>query len=258
MGLFDFLKRKKVVPEQKPVQKEMQNDTDDFMKSLKDIEKHADDMRAKREAEIEEAINRTPSARQYRLNYTQQEATVHDMTITEFTPISKKTYVAFDLETTGINNVNDAIVEIAAVRVENGIIVDEYHQLVDPDRPMPAEASAINHITDDMLAGKPKIHQVLPSFLSFVGDDALVAHNAPFDIRFICQACMRNRFRIPASCFNTMNLARYWPEAENKKLVTLAAAAGIEIENAHRAMDDTKALVSFINATNERRSHKKK
>ena len=257
MGLFDFLKRKKVVPEQKPIQKDSDN-SEDFMKRLRDMERSADEMREKRYAETEEILNKYPEARQYRLNYTQQEASVHEMTITEFTPISKNRYVAFDLETTGLNNADDAIVEIAAVRVENGIIVDEYHQLVNPDRPMPEKASSINHITDDMLVGKPKIHQVLPSFIVFVGDDVLVAHNAPFDIRFICQACMRNRFRIPASCFNTMNLARYWPEAENKKLVTLAAAAGIEIENAHRAMYDTKALVSFINATNERRSHKKK
>ena len=257
MGLFDFFKRKKVVPEQNPIQQRA-DDSEDIMKKLKDMEKNADEARAKRDAEIEEAINKVPEARQYRLNYTQQESTVHDMTITEFTPISKKMYVAFDLETTGVNHMGDEIVEIAAVRVENGIIIDEYQQLVDPGRPMPAEALAVNHITDDMLRGKPKIHQVLPSFLAFIGDDVLVAHNAPFDIRFLCQACMRNRFRTPASCFNTMNLARYWPEAENKKLATLAAAAGIEIEHAHRAMDDTKALVSFINATNERRSHKKK
>lgn len=257
MGLFDFFKRKKNIPEPKAVENKP-IEQEDVFKRMKDLEKRANESRAKRETEIEEAMDKAPASKQYRLSQTQTESSVHDMTITEFTQVCKKKYIAFDLETTGVKHTCDEIVEIAAVRVENGIITDEYHQLVDPNRPMPAEASAVNHITDDMLSGKPQIHQVLPSFLAFVGDDVLVAHNAPFDIRFICQACMRNRFRTPLSCFNTMNFARYWPEAEDKKLTTLAAAAGIEIENAHRAMDDTKALVEFINATNKRRAQKKK
>ena len=123
---------------------------------------------------------------------------------------------------------------------------------------MPYEASAVNHITDDMLSGQPKIHQVLPAFLSFVGDDVLAAHNALFDMRFLAQACMVNRLRIPIVFFDTMNLARYWPEAEDKKLISLASAADIQIDDAHRALSDARVVANFIAATNQRRSESRK
>lgn len=180
------------------------------------------------------------------------------LTITQFTPISKRRYVAFDLETTGLSQGDDAIVEIAAVRVVNGEVTDEYQQLVDPRKPMPAEAQEINHITDDMLKGKPTIYEALPSFLSFIGDDVLAAHNARFDAKFLAQACMIGRFKTPSRYFDTMELARYWPEAENKKLGTLLAAAGIENDDAHRALGDACAVAALISATNERRAEKRR
>lgn len=224
----------------------------------RESERQAQISRDLKASEIDAAISAAPGSEKYRLSTMQTEVTAHTLNITEFTPISKKRYIAFDLETTGLNHTSDMIVEIGAVLVENGVITDEYHQLVNPGRPIPYEASAVNHITDDMVAGQPQIHQVLPSFLAFVGDDILAAHNAAFDIRFLSQACMRNRFRIPAGFFDTMNFTRYWPEAEDKKLVSLLAAAGIECENAHRALDDSRALAAFITATNERRSKSKK
>lgn len=211
----------------------------------------------KRADEIDAAISACPGSEKYRLSAQQTESNVKTLNITEFTPISKKRYVAFDFETTGVRYTEDKIVEIGAVLVENGEVVKEYHQMVDPECPMPADASAVNHITDDMLADQPKIHQVLPAFLSFVGDDVLVAHNAPFDIRFLCQACMVHRFRTPAVCFDTMTLARYWPESNDRKLTSLIAAAGIENDDAHRALSDARAVAALVSATNKRRSESK-
>jgi DNA polymerase III epsilon subunit family exonuclease len=207
-------------------------------------------------AETEAAISANPDSRQYRLENAQSEVSIPGLNITQFTPVSKKRYVAFDLETTGLSTDYDCIVEIGAVRVEDGTITDEFHQLINPGVKMPAEASAVNHITDDMLSGQPMIHQVLPAFLAFVGDDTLAAHNAAFDIKFIAQACMQNRFRVPVSYFDTMSLARYWPESEDKKLTSLCAAAGIEVNNAHRALSDARAVADLIAATNIRRSAK--
>lgn len=212
----------------------------------------------KRIAETEEAINQNPESRKYRLEKTQMEVNTHSMNITNFTPISKSRYIAFDLETTGLDYGANQIVEIGAVLVENGEITKEFHQMVDPGVPMPSDASAVNHITDDMLAGQPKIHQVLPAFLAFIGDDVLAAHNAAFDMRFICQACMLNRFQAPSEYFDTMSLARYWPESENRKLTSLAAAAGIEVDDAHRALSDARTVAAFISATNKRRAESKK
>ena len=208
---------------------------------------------AEKENRIQRAIEANPGSERFRSLSVSNEVTVHNMTITEFTPISKVRYVAFDLETTGISHVDHSIVEIGAVRVENGHITDTFSQLIDPERPMPADATAVNHITDSMLRGQPKIYEVLPAFLNFVGDDVLVAHNAPFDVRFISQACMRNGFIVPGNCFDTMNFARYWPEAENRKLTTLAAAAGIPCGTAHRALDDAKTVAQLVTATNEKR-----
>ncbi len=212
----------------------------------------------RRMKEVDTAISAIPGAEKYRLDQTQMEANLKKLNITEFTSISKSRYIAFDLETTGLNYGSDAIIEIGAVLVENGIVTKEYHQMVDPGRPIPYEASAVNHITDEMVSGQPKIHQVLPAFLSFVGDDVLVAHNALFDMRFLAQACMVNRLRIPIVYFDTMNLARYWPEAEDKKLVSLIDAAGMEINDAHRALSDAHAIVDLITATNKRRASSRK
>jgi len=253
------IKRKRDIARQQQLQQEQaRRESEQRRRKEEEDERKAQQALQKRLRETEQAIDQNPISRQYRLDKTQSEVTVPTLNITEFTPISKKRYVAFDLETTGLNPGCDSIVEIGAVRVEDGVITDEYHQLVDPECPMPSEASAVNHITDNMLSGQPKIHQVLPAFLAFIGDDVLAAHNVAFDIRFISQACMRNRFRVPVSCFDTMNLSRYWPEAENKKLTTLASAAGIETAEAHRALGDARTVAALIDATNKRRANKSK
>ena len=211
---------------------------------------------SEKEAAIQAAIQKVPGSEKYRIATRPDEVTSSLLGITEFTPISKKQFVAFDTETTGLSDGDDAIVEIAAVRVVNGEIVEEFSQLIDPERSMPAEASAVNHITDEMLKGQPKIYEVLPAFLTFVGDDVLAAHNAQFDARFVAQACMRNRFAQPARYFDTMSLARYYPDAANKKLGTLLACAGIENDEAHRALGDARAVARLILHTNEIRKKK--
>ena len=163
----------------------------------------------------------------------------------------------FDLETTGLDYAGDEIVEIGAVRVENGEITEKYNQLIQPNSPISAEASAVNHITMDMLEGKPRIYEVLPSFLTFVGNDVLAAHNVKFDFSFLANACMLNFFKIPVELFDTMALTRYYPEAGSKKLTALVEAAGVEKETAHRALSDARMTAKLILATNEKRKKKK-
>lgn len=208
------------------------------------------------EQETCDAVALCPGSEKYRLDSYQDELNASPLNITAFTPISKKRYVAFDIETTGLDYSINQIVEIGAVRVENGEITAEYSQLINPGCNMPAAASAVNHITDDMLIHQPKIHQVLPAFLSFIGDDVLAAHNAAFDVRFILQACMLNRFRAPDTYFDTMSLSRYWPDASDKKLSSLIAAAGVENDQAHRALGDARAVARLISATNQKRAKK--
>lgn len=255
-------KRKKAArlaaEEKRRRQEEAQKQIDHFEHQRAEAEAEAQYAREEKERQIDSAVSAVPGSDKYRLSKTQTEATIHGLNITEFSKIYNSRYIAFDLETTGLNPVDNAIVEIGAVLVENGVITKEYHQLIDPGCPMPPDASAVNHITDDMLSDKPAIHQVLPSFLSFVGDDILAAHNAAFDIKFIAQACMRNRFRIPVGYFDTMTLARYWPESEDRKLISLCDVAGVEIETAHRALDDARAVAGLISASFVRRAESRK
>ena len=212
---------------------------------------------AEKERRIQAAISQCPGSEQYRIPYQQYESDSKSLNISEFTPISKKRYVAFDLETTGIDYQSNSIIEIAAVRVENGNITAEFQHLVNPGRSIPVEASAVNHITDDMVRDQPMIYEILPAFLSFVGDDVLAAHNASFDAHFISNACMQSRFKVPERFFDTMSLSRYWPESSSRKLTSLASAANIQVENAHRALCDAKTVALLISATNERRKNKK-
>lgn len=213
----------------------------------------AEKIKQDREAAIKRAMAGAPGSEKYRLEKMEEEFTAHVLTITEFTPISKKRFVVVDTETTGLSSVDDSIIELAAVRVENGVIGEMYQQLVDPEIPIPEAAGRVNHITDDMVKGKPRIYEALPGFLTFIGDDVVAAHNARFDAQFIAQACLRNRFKAPGRYFDTMALSRYWPEAANKKQQTLLQAAGIENQSAHRALGDAYTLAQFILATNERR-----
>lgn len=209
-----------------------------------------------KEEKRKKAIAAVPGSEKYDLGKYQTESNAHILTITEFKPVSKDRFVVFDLETTGLDCGANEIIEIGAVRVENGEITAEYSQLVKPKNAIDPEATAVNHISADMVANQPMIYEVLPSFLTFVGDDVLAAHNVRFDYGFLAQACMRNKFRVPEMLFDTMALTRYYPEAGSKKLIALAEAAGIEIEIAHRALSDARMTAKLILATNQKQNKK--
>lgn len=99
------------------------------------------------------------------------------------------TYVVFDLETTGFSPIKDKIIEIGAVKVEHGEITDKFSTFVNPKVPIPFQITQLTSITDQMVIGAPDIETVLPQFMEFIGDAALVAHNASFDVSFIEQNC---------------------------------------------------------------------
>ena len=85
-------------------------------------------------------------------------------------------YTLFDLETTGVSCRSDDVVEISALRVRGGAVVNSFSSLVNPGRHIPSAASQVNHITDEMVAGAPTMEEVLPEFLAFIGEDVLVGH----------------------------------------------------------------------------------
>lgn len=150
-------------------------------------------------------------------------------------------YVVFDLETTGVSVEHDVIIEIAAVKVVKGKVVDTFQTLVNPERPIPPGASRVNGITDDMVADAPLIDEALEAFLEFIGDAVLVGHNIQsFDMNFIYDASM-SVFQKPVTndFIDTLYMARKClPELNNHKLVDLAAHYHISKEGAHRALND--------------------
>lgn len=149
-------------------------------------------------------------------------------------------FIAFDLETTGTVPGADAIVEIGAVRFIDGQIDAVFSTLVDPLRPIPAGASAVNGIFDHMVTGKPQIESLLPSFAEFCGEDILVAHNAPFDAQFLTTVIKKYESVAPNGIIiDTLPIARkVFPGLPNYKLGTLVQHLKIPTTEFHRAEQD--------------------
>ncbi len=158
---------------------------------------------------------------------------------TKYTP----DYVVFDLETTGISRVYDEVVEISAVKVRGGKVVDEFSTLVNPGRHIPAGASQVNGITDQMVAHAPRFVKVLQEFLDFTEGYPLVGHNiASFDMKFICRDAEKYYGSVPANDYvDTLPLARkHLPNLSHHKLTDLASYYGLTTDGAHRALNDCR------------------
>ena len=148
-------------------------------------------------------------------------------------------YVAFDLETTGLSSQNDRIIEIGAVLMKNGQELDRFQTFVDPERPLEQKIVDLTGITQGMLRGAPKINQVLPKFLEFVGDRVLVAHNADFDTGFIRAECARQGLPYTYTSADTLVLSQnLLPHLSKFKLDVVADALSLPEFNHHRAADD--------------------
>ena len=162
-------------------------------------------------------------------------------TINQTTGAFMKNFISFDLETTGTLSHEDDIVEIGAVRFEEGKAKEHFQSLISIDKAIPEEASRVNGITDEMLKGQPRIEDVLPDFANFCGDHLIVAHNAPFDFQFLLRAIEEHRSPAPRGVvLDTCQLARKtFSSFSNYKLSTccqhLKIGAG---EGFHRAKAD--------------------
>lgn len=152
-------------------------------------------------------------------------------------------YALFDLETTGISPYKDEVIEISAVKVRKGKIVDEFSELVNPKRAIPYTASRVNHITDDMVCNAPYFDEVLEEFLQFIGEDVLVGHNIQgFDMKFIYRDCERYYHQtITNDYVDTLVLAKVcFPAWKHRRLEDLANYYGISTDGAHRALNDCR------------------
>jgi len=155
--------------------------------------------------------------------------------------INKDTFVCLDCETTGLDYEKDRIIEIALVRFTFEGVLESYETLIDPQMPIPEASTAIHHITDEMVKGKPKIHEILPKIIQFVGRDIIVGHGITTDINFICSAAKQHNVpcKLASHPFlDTLRMARLYGESPINSLAVLRQHFNIADEGAHRAMSD--------------------
>ena len=151
-------------------------------------------------------------------------------------------YVVLDVETTGLNTHADEIIEIGAVRIENGVEVGQFSELINPGRPVPEKVVEITGITSAMLRNKRALMEVMPEFARFCEGAVLVAHNASFDMAFFRRAFKQAGlpFRFPV--LDTLALVRnQYPQLKSHKLGSMCKQLGISLVNAHRAVHDARA-----------------
>lgn len=157
--------------------------------------------------------------------------------------IRESTLVVTDVETTGTSADDHRILEIGAVKVSDGSIVDRFQQLVNPRRIVPRRITKLTGITTGMVFDAPLIEDVLPTYLDFLGDGILVAHNLSFDKRFLNAASTQTGGDVlPNETLCTLRLARrLLPGLDSKGLDRLVEFYDISVDTRHRALSDAKA-----------------
>lgn len=162
--------------------------------------------------------------------------------------LDEDSFVVFDVETTGLSAVYDTIIELAAVRVKNGEIIESFERFANPHHPLSSTTTELTGITDDMVKDAPEVEEVIKDFSDFIGDSILVAHNAKFDMGFFYEAA--KKAGLPPKAYpviDTLELARLiHPELRNHRLNTLAKKYNIELTQHHRAIYDTEATAHLF------------
>lgn len=150
-------------------------------------------------------------------------------------------FVVIDTETTGLSRQSDSIVEIAMIKFENGVEVDRFSTLINPERPIPAEASRVNGIFDSDVVSAPRILEVAGHISEFIGSKFIVGHNVSFDLAFLLRECGDAFSQDVVYYIDTIGLAkRAFPNLPNYKLETLISELNIAKTQNHRAEADAE------------------
>lgn len=167
-------------------------------------------------------------------------------------------FTIIDTETTGLDYEYCDLIEIAAIRVRNGIAVERFSSLVQPpleeywddgsDDPkyeyVGSYITELTGITNDMLADAPRPEDVIPQFISFISDDLLIGHNVNFDINFLYDASQKLNIKLSNDFIDTMRIARkLLPDLKYHRLKDLVAHFKIKHDNAHRSLSDCEATL---------------
>ena len=161
--------------------------------------------------------------------------------------VCQKDFVVLDFETTGLDKVYDSIIEIAAIRFENGVEKEKYVTLVKPLLHIPPEATAINHITNQMVKNAPNEKDVIPKLIDFIGDSIIIGHNVNFDIGFLEIAAQRQGKNVQYNYIDTMSIAKkLFPDLPDYKLGTIAQFLDFDTSSLHRAEADVYVCSEIV------------
>ena len=156
-------------------------------------------------------------------------------------------YCVLDLETTGISCQTEKITEVGIIKYKNGEVIDEFECFVNPEKPIPPRVVEITHITDDMVKDAETIDKIIPKIIDFIGDSVLVAHNADFDIGYLKYNFEKYGYKLENTYIDTLRLAKaIFPDLKKYKLGLIADSLNIQVDVAHRALDDVKTLVAVF------------
>lgn len=178
--------------------------------------------------------------------YGMEAYVVNDGELVAYNPqdilLKTATFVVFDLETTGLSSVYDSIIEVGAVKMKEGAVIDRFEAFINPGHPLSSFTTELTGITDDMVKDAPEEAKVLQDFWKFSQGSILVAHNASFDVGFINGVYKRlglGETDLPV--IDTLELSRIVnPQFKSHRLNTLAKRYNIELENHHRAIYDSE------------------
>ncbi|MGN0170172.1 MAG: PolC-type DNA polymerase III [Lachnospiraceae bacterium] len=156
-------------------------------------------------------------------------------------------FVVFDLETTGLSAITDTIIEIGAVKVQNGMIVERFSTFVNPRMPIPYRIEQLTSINDNMVMDAPTIEEILPGFMDFCKGCIMVAHNAEFDMGFLTAACEKQNLACDFTVMDTVAMSRTLiPTIAKYKLDQVAKALKVDLGHHHRAVDDAECTAHIF------------
>ena len=157
-----------------------------------------------------------------------------------------KTYVAFDLETTGLSPETDQIIEIGALKVKDGKVVERFMEFVKPDQPITNAITNIIGITNEMVANARKTEDIIHDFTEFCEDHILIGHNIMFDYKFCKKYASHYGYPFEKKGIDTLKIARkVHKEFDSKSLGALCEHYHINNQAAHRAYHDALATAKL-------------
>lgn len=158
-------------------------------------------------------------------------------------------FVVFDIETTGLDSLSNEIIEIGALKVSEGKVVDTFDHLIKPTTPINDFITNLTGITNEMVEHAESVEEVLDKFINFIGDNILMGHNVNFDINFVYDHAEKyNNYNLTNDFVDTLRLARkLLPELHHHRLSDLADYYGIDKTGHHRALKDVEMTLDVYN-----------